>query len=165
MATALDDAARVPDRPPTVPRPVARRAWPQSIGERGYRDTTVADIVRHARTSKRTFYEQFASKEECLIELLRRNNEDADRQDPAAVDPEADWQQQIRQAVGRLRRPHRVAAGHHAELDPRGARAGRRGPAAASAGHGGASPTCWSISATARASGARSCRRSRGRSR
>src|ERR671922_1327679 len=47
-----------------------------SIGERGYRDTTVADIVRHARTSKRTFYEQFASKEACLIELLRRNNED-----------------------------------------------------------------------------------------
>ena len=47
-----------------------------SIGERGYRDTTVADIVRHARTSKRTFYEQFASKEDCLIELLRRNNED-----------------------------------------------------------------------------------------
>ena len=27
-----------------------------SISERGYRDTTVADIVRHARTSKRTFY-------------------------------------------------------------------------------------------------------------
>jgi hypothetical protein len=26
-----------------------------SIGERGYRATTVADIVRHARTSKRTF--------------------------------------------------------------------------------------------------------------
>ena len=46
-----------------------------SIHERGYRDTTVADIVRHARTSKRTFYEQFASKEDCLIELLRRNSE------------------------------------------------------------------------------------------
>ncbi len=43
-----------------------------SIGERGYRDTTVADIVRHARTSKRTFYGQFSSKEECFIELLRR---------------------------------------------------------------------------------------------
>ena len=42
-----------------------------SIGERGYRDTTVADIVRHARTSKRTFYDQFSSKEECFIELLR----------------------------------------------------------------------------------------------
>jgi AcrR family transcriptional regulator len=69
-----------------------------SIGERGYRDTTVADIVRHARTSKRTFYEQFASKEECLIELLRRNNEDLIANIQAAVDREADWQEQIRQA-------------------------------------------------------------------
>src|SRR5204862_4864549 len=70
-----------------------------SIGERGYRDTTVADIVRHARTSKRTFYEQFASKEECLIELLRRNNEDLIAGIRAAVDPEAGWQEQIRQAA------------------------------------------------------------------
>jgi AcrR family transcriptional regulator len=70
-----------------------------SIGERGYRDTTVADIVRHARTSKRTFYEQFASKEQCLIELLRRNNEDLIGTIQAAVDREADWQLQIRQAA------------------------------------------------------------------
>ncbi|MGZ8802014.1 MAG: TetR/AcrR family transcriptional regulator [Mycobacterium sp.] len=70
-----------------------------SIGERGYRDTTVADIVRHARTSKRTFYEQFASKEDCLIELLRRNNADLIASIQAAVDAQADWQLQIRQAV------------------------------------------------------------------
>jgi AcrR family transcriptional regulator len=71
-----------------------------SIGERGYRDTTVADIVRHARTSKRTFYEQFASREDCLIELLRRNNADLIAAVQTTVDPEADWQLQIRQAVG-----------------------------------------------------------------
>lgn len=71
-----------------------------SIGERGYRDTTVADIVRHARTSKRTFYEQFASKEECLIEVLRRNNENLIANIRAATDPEADWQEQIGQAAG-----------------------------------------------------------------
>jgi AcrR family transcriptional regulator len=47
----------------------------QSVDERGYRDTTVADVVRHAKTSKRTFYDHFASKEECFIELLRTNNE------------------------------------------------------------------------------------------
>jgi AcrR family transcriptional regulator len=70
-----------------------------SIGERGYRDTTVADIVRHAHTSKRTFYEQFATKEECLIELLRRNNEDLIANIQAAVDPEAQWREQIRQAT------------------------------------------------------------------
>jgi len=70
-----------------------------SIGERGYRDSTVADIVRHARTSKRTFYEQFASKEECLVELLRRNNDDLIANIQATVDPEAEWRQQIRQAA------------------------------------------------------------------
>jgi len=71
-----------------------------SIGERGYRDTTVADLVRHAHTSKRTFYEQFASKDECLIELLRKNNEDLIANIQAAVDPEAEWREQIRQATG-----------------------------------------------------------------
>ncbi|BBZ19816.1 TetR family transcriptional regulator [Mycolicibacterium gadium] len=70
-----------------------------SIIERGFRDTTVADIVRHARTSKRTFYAQFASKEDCLIELLRRNNETLITNIRNAVDPEADWREQIRQAV------------------------------------------------------------------
>ena len=48
----------------------------QSIAERGYRATTVADVVRHAKTSKRTFYDEFASKEECFVELLRTNNDD-----------------------------------------------------------------------------------------
>jgi len=70
-----------------------------SIGERGYRETTVADIVRRARTSKRTFYEQFAGKEECLVELLRRNNADLIAGIQATVDADADWQLQIRQAV------------------------------------------------------------------
>ena len=47
----------------------------ESIAERGYRDTTVADVVRNAKTSKRTFYGEFASKEECFVELLRANND------------------------------------------------------------------------------------------
>lgn len=70
-----------------------------AIGERGYRDTTVADIVRHARTSKRTFYEHFSGKDECLLELLRRNNSELIATIVACVDPEAEWRLQIRQAV------------------------------------------------------------------
>jgi AcrR family transcriptional regulator len=70
-----------------------------SLADRGYRDTTVADIVRQARTSKRTFYEQFASKEECLVELLRRNNIALIDAITAAVDPEAAWTDQIDAAV------------------------------------------------------------------
>jgi len=60
-----------------------------SITDRGYRDTTVADVVRNAKTSKRTFYDQFASKEECFIELLRRDNQTMIDGILAAVDLEA----------------------------------------------------------------------------
>jgi AcrR family transcriptional regulator len=95
LTTALDKRASVDD----AFRHRLLDGLAVSIGERGYRDTTVADIVRHARTSKRTFYEQFASKEECLIELLRTNNEVLIANIQAAVDPEAQWQDQIRQAA------------------------------------------------------------------
>lgn len=70
-----------------------------SIAERGYRETTIADIVRHARTSKRTFYQEFSGKEECFIELLWTTNQEMMAQIRAAVDPEAFWQDQIGQAI------------------------------------------------------------------
>jgi AcrR family transcriptional regulator len=70
-----------------------------SIAERGYRASTVADVVRNARTSKRTFYDQFASKEECFLELLGADIERLGQCIAAAVDAEGDWHQQIRQAV------------------------------------------------------------------
>jgi len=35
--------------------------------ERGYAEVTVADVVRHAHVSKRTFYEHFPDKESCFL--------------------------------------------------------------------------------------------------
>ena len=70
-----------------------------SITERGYRASTVADIVRHARTSKRTFYDQFPSKEQCFLELLHADVGQLAEAIRDAVDPDADWQAQIRHAV------------------------------------------------------------------
>ncbi len=70
-----------------------------SIGERGYRASTVADIVRAARTSKRTFYDRFSSKEACFLELLQADNERLSHSIAAAVEPDADWHRQIRAAV------------------------------------------------------------------
>lgn len=70
-----------------------------SIEERGYRETTVADIVRHARTSKRTFYDHFPTKEQCFVELLSANNEQLVGTLRDAIDPAAPWQEQVRQAV------------------------------------------------------------------
>ena len=71
----------------------------ESIVELGYRSTTVADIVRRARTSRRTFYEHFAGKEECFIALLTDANAEMIRDITAAVDPHAPWEKQVRQAV------------------------------------------------------------------
>lgn len=70
-----------------------------SITERGYRASTVADIVRHARTSKRTFYGQFAGKEQCFLELLHADVGTLAENIRDAVDRDGDWQTQIRQAV------------------------------------------------------------------
>ena len=70
-----------------------------SIEERGYRDTKIADIVRHARTSRRTFYAEFASKDECFVALLAATNERLRERITEAVDPAAPWERQVRQAV------------------------------------------------------------------
>jgi AcrR family transcriptional regulator len=40
-----------------------------AIAEKGYAAATIADVVRHARVSKRTFYEHFADKETCFLAL------------------------------------------------------------------------------------------------
>ena len=41
------------------------------VADRGYAAATVADVVRAAGVSRSTFYEQFASKEECFLEAYR----------------------------------------------------------------------------------------------
>ena len=71
----------------------------ESVRERGFRETTIADVVRHARTSRRTFYAEFASREECYAAMLERMNEALREQIAAAVDPTAPWQVQVRHAV------------------------------------------------------------------
>lgn len=70
-----------------------------SIAEQGYRVTTVADIVGRARTSRRTFYQHFDDKESCFVALLTDANADMIAQISAAVEPDAPWRTQVRQAV------------------------------------------------------------------
>jgi AcrR family transcriptional regulator len=70
-----------------------------SIVEDGYRKTTVADIVRRARTSRRTFYAHFSDKEACFVALLTDANARMIREISAAVDQQAPWTSQVRQAV------------------------------------------------------------------
>lgn len=71
----------------------------KSIREKGYADTTIADVVRHAYTSRRTFYGYFPGKKECFLALHHRHNVGTVREITAGVDPHADLPTQVRQAI------------------------------------------------------------------
>lgn len=73
-----------------------------ALSESEYHDVTIADIVAHARTSKRTFYEHFTSKQDCFMALVRHANEMRREAIIAAVDRQALWQVQVLQAIDAL---------------------------------------------------------------
>ncbi|MCV7216386.1 TetR/AcrR family transcriptional regulator [Mycobacterium crocinum] len=87
------------DRAQSTPRQRLVDALADSIADISYSATTVADIVRRARTSRRTFYEYFTDREACLVALLADTNRRAVETISSAVDPGAPWETQIRQAV------------------------------------------------------------------
>lgn len=43
----------------------------RAVAAKGYAETTIADIVREAAVSRRSFYEHFATKAQCLVALYR----------------------------------------------------------------------------------------------
>jgi AcrR family transcriptional regulator len=55
--------------PPAGGKPRQRllRAMTETIAEQGYSSTTVADVVTRAGVSRKTFYQHFAGKRECLL--------------------------------------------------------------------------------------------------
>ncbi|HTX45623.1 MAG TPA: TetR/AcrR family transcriptional regulator, partial [Solirubrobacteraceae bacterium] len=70
-----------------------------SIREKGLPATQLDDIVRHARTSKRTFYKHFPDKDACFVELAREMSAEVREQVRGAIDPSADWQVQAATAI------------------------------------------------------------------
>ena len=100
VTTARDEAVTAQDEAAAAEfRQRLLEGMAAAVRECGYRDCTVADVVRQARTSRRTFYEHFASKQACYIALLREANGMMVRQIAAAVDPSAAWDAQVRQAI------------------------------------------------------------------
>ena len=80
--------------------PVRTALQQSQSAARGYADTTIADIVREASVSRRTFYENFADKAECLIALYEVASGNAITVLRNAIDPHSDWQAQVEQAMG-----------------------------------------------------------------
>ncbi len=52
----------------------------------GYEATTIADVAAAARVSKRTYYEYFSVKQDCLLALYRRGADECMESMRAAVD-------------------------------------------------------------------------------
>jgi AcrR family transcriptional regulator len=88
----------------TRPRPAHRErliaAMAESIEQKGYRETFVADVVRIARTSRRTYYEHFKDREACFLALFDSANEQVIEEVAAAVRPERPWEEQVDDALG-----------------------------------------------------------------
>lgn len=74
-------------------------AMGSSAADRGFAATTIADIVREAGVSKRTFYEHFVSKEACFLALYRAVSASALRTLSDSVRPEKPWHHQIETAL------------------------------------------------------------------
>ncbi|MEO6858984.1 MAG: TetR/AcrR family transcriptional regulator [Solirubrobacteraceae bacterium] len=91
-------------RTPVGSEPVGHRerliaAMATSIAEKGYRDTTVADVVRIARTSRRNFYQHFEDRDACFLALFDATNDVMMGEIAHAVRPEQPLDEQVDAAV------------------------------------------------------------------
>jgi AcrR family transcriptional regulator len=84
---------------PEIPRDRLLIALGEVIMEKGFANTVVADIVKRARVSRRTFYEEFADRAECFLELCDRATAVASDVIEAAADPQLTWEEQTERAV------------------------------------------------------------------
>jgi AcrR family transcriptional regulator len=74
-------------------------AMARAVATKGYAAVTIADLAAEARVSKRSFYEHFNDKADCLVALYEaasRQSLDVLRQ---AIDRRRDWHAQCEQAL------------------------------------------------------------------
>ncbi|MFC5497387.1 TetR/AcrR family transcriptional regulator [Caenimonas terrae] len=87
------------DRPEPAHRSRLLEGIACAVAAKGYADTTIADIVREAGVSRRTFYEYFATKAECFIALYEAANRNTLAVLRQALDPAHQWQTQLDRAL------------------------------------------------------------------
>lgn len=71
----------------------------RAVAQQGWVDCTIADIVREAGVSKRTFYEHFQTKNDCLVALYESASRNALRHLDSVLDPTRHWQDQVEAAM------------------------------------------------------------------
>ncbi len=92
-----------------APRPVVREAqrgrmlaaMVQAVADKGYARVAVADVIERAGVSRKTFYEQFANKDDCFLAAYDATVDDLLATIDAALEALApDWLAAHRAAVG-----------------------------------------------------------------
>jgi AcrR family transcriptional regulator len=71
------------------------QAMAEVVQQKAYGAITIADIVRTAGVSKRSFYEHFDSKEACFLALYTAASASALRTLSEALNPDQPWEYQI----------------------------------------------------------------------
>jgi AcrR family transcriptional regulator len=71
------------------------RAMGSCVSTRGYVETTIADLVRMARTSRSVFYKHFNDKEECFLETYRQMTGVRIRASLEAAAQVSDWREKL----------------------------------------------------------------------
>jgi len=66
----------------------------EAVAEKGYADVTLSDIVGHAKVSRRVFYANFESREQCFLAAFEVVVAHLRELVAAAVAPAAGWPQQ-----------------------------------------------------------------------
>lgn len=76
------------------------QAMAQVAAAQGLAATSIASVVAEAGVSKRTFYEHFADKDACFLELYRAASASALRTLRESVQAGRPWQDQVEYALG-----------------------------------------------------------------
>lgn len=84
---------------PEAPDSRLLQALAEVVADKGLGAVTVADVVRVAGVSKRTFYEHFADKDVCFLTLYRLASASALDTLRAALQPALPWQTQVETAL------------------------------------------------------------------
>jgi AcrR family transcriptional regulator len=74
----------------------------EAVGELGYRRMTVAEIIRRAGVSRKTFYDIFSGREDCFLALLEETIAQAAIVATRAYGDARQWRAGIRSALGSL---------------------------------------------------------------
>jgi AcrR family transcriptional regulator len=74
----------------------------EAIAENGYAGTTIAHITRHAAVSRRTFYEHFASKDECFVAAYDTVMTELRERVGRAFEEEDDWAHAVKAGIGAM---------------------------------------------------------------